>query len=132
MSGSVDPNATMHRLASTSGDVPAREMALHSLGGRCAGPVRSVDQVAFTEESALGVEEQRPHWAVCVADHGTDRQRPVTVGHCSTLAAQMLTGLKGGEMVITHPDNTITGGAGGDKPVTNKTVLRRTRVHAKK
>ncbi len=121
------------------------------------GIVRTVEPVAFTKVSALGVEEQRvwvisdftsapalwsrlgdgyrveasfilwhgdnvlqvptsslfrtkDGWAVFVVDHDTARQRAVDLGHRSALEAQVLAGLAAGEMVITHPDETITDG----------------------
>lgn len=121
------------------------------------GIVRTVEPVAFTKVSALGVEEQRvwvisdftsppvlwsrlgdgyrveasfilwhgddvlqvpasslfrtkDGWAVFVVDHDTAHQRAVTLGHRSALEAQVLRGLAAKEMVITHPDETITGG----------------------
>lgn len=121
------------------------------------GRVRTVEPVAFTKVSALGVEEQRvwvisdftsdpqswsrlgdgyrveasfilwqggdilqvpasalfrvkEGWAVYVVDHGTARQRLVVLGHRNGFAAQVLDGLKTGNVVITHPDETISDG----------------------
>jgi len=121
------------------------------------GRVRTVEPVAFTKVSALGVEEQRvwvisdftsdpqswtrlgdgyrveasfilwqgsdilqvpasalfrgkEGWTVFVVDHGKARQRPVRLGHRNGFAAQVLDGLKAGDVVITHPDETISDG----------------------
>lgn len=121
------------------------------------GRVRTVEPVAFTKVSALGVEEQRvwvisdftsdpqswsrlgdgyrveasfilwqggdilqvpasalfrvkEGWAVYVVDHDTARQRLVVLGHRNGFAAQVLDGLKTGNVVITHPDETISDG----------------------
>lgn len=49
-------------------------------------------------------------WAVFVVDHGTARQRLVVLGHRNGFAAQVLDGLKTGNVVITHPDETISDG----------------------
>jgi len=49
-------------------------------------------------------------WAVFVLDGHRARRRPVDVGHRSGLSAEILTGLKAGEMVITHPNDAIDDG----------------------
>lgn len=46
-------------------------------------------------------------WAVFVYDGNRARRRVVEVGHRSGLTAEILSGLKEGEIVITHPDDSI-------------------------
>ncbi|MCC6265713.1 MAG: HlyD family efflux transporter periplasmic adaptor subunit [Bryobacterales bacterium] len=46
-------------------------------------------------------------WAVFVKDGDRARRREVKVGQRNGLAAQILDGLKAGEQVIRHPDDTI-------------------------
>jgi len=50
-------------------------------------------------------------WAVFVADKGKARQRAIGIGHRTGTTAQIVSGLKEGEMVITHPDDAVTEGA---------------------
>ncbi|MCK9364568.1 MAG: HlyD family efflux transporter periplasmic adaptor subunit [Syntrophales bacterium] len=58
------------------------------------------------------------NWAVFVDENGRARQRVLKIGQRNGLAAEVVTGLKEGERVITHPDDAvkdgvrITGGAG--------------------
>jgi HlyD family secretion protein len=49
-------------------------------------------------------------WALFVLDGGRARLRPVEVGHRSGLTAEILSGLKAGERVITHPSDAIGNG----------------------
>jgi len=49
-------------------------------------------------------------WAVFVAEGGFARRRAVKIEHRSATAAQIVDGLKEGEMVITHPDDTVEDG----------------------
>lgn len=49
-------------------------------------------------------------WAVFVADGRRARRRPVEIGHRSGLTAEILSGLKEGETVITHPSDAINDG----------------------
>ena len=49
-------------------------------------------------------------WAVYVAEGGVARKREVTVGHRNGVAAEILGGLKAGEVVIAHPDETVSEG----------------------
>lgn len=49
-------------------------------------------------------------WAVFVVDDDTARQRTVTVGHQTGLAAQVLDGLSEGDVIITHPGSEIEDG----------------------
>jgi len=57
-------------------------------------------------------------WAVFVDEGGRARQRVVKIGQRNGLAAEIVSGLKEGERVITHPDDAvkdgvrITGGSG--------------------
>jgi HlyD family secretion protein len=52
-------------------------------------------------------------WAVFAVEQDHAQRRVVQVGHRSGLAAEILGGLKDGELVILHPDETIENG----KPV---------------
>lgn len=49
-------------------------------------------------------------WAVFVVERGTAHRRPVHTGQRSGLVAQVVDGLKAGEVVITHPDDRIADG----------------------
>jgi HlyD family secretion protein len=49
-------------------------------------------------------------WAVFVIDAGVARRRIVEVGRNNGLATQIIEGLAEGELVITHPDDTIEDG----------------------
>jgi HlyD family secretion protein len=49
-------------------------------------------------------------WAVFVVKNNKAILREVTVGHRTGLAAEILSGLTKGEMVISHPDNSIEQG----------------------
>ncbi len=49
-------------------------------------------------------------WAVFVIDDGVARRRAVEVGRNNGLVSQVINGLKEGEIVITHPDDTIEDG----------------------
>lgn len=53
-------------------------------------------------------------WSVYVIENGMAQLRTVKQGHRSALAAEILEGLREGEEVILHPDETIAAG----KPVT--------------
>ncbi len=50
-------------------------------------------------------------WAVFVVAEGRAARRAVTLGRRNGLAAQVLSGLAGGEQVIVHPDEGIEDGA---------------------
>jgi len=50
------------------------------------------------------------NWAVFVDDNGRARQRVVEVGQRNGLAAEVVSGLKEGERVITHPDDAVKEG----------------------
>lgn len=50
-------------------------------------------------------------WGVFTAENGTAVMKEVTLGHRAGLAAQVLSGLSEGEIVITHPDNAVADGA---------------------
>ncbi len=49
-------------------------------------------------------------WAVFAQEGGKAKRRAVEVGHRNGLVAQILSGLKEGEMVITHPSDQIGDG----------------------
>lgn len=49
-------------------------------------------------------------WAVFVAADGFARRKPVEVGHRNGLSAEVLKGLEEGELVVTHPDDSVTDG----------------------
>ena len=46
-------------------------------------------------------------WAVFVVENKRAHRRPVEVGHHNGLAAEVMSGITEGEVVITHPDETI-------------------------
>jgi len=52
-------------------------------------------------------------WAVFKVTGGVARRQPVQAGHRNGLVAEVLSGLDAGDLVVTHPDNTIADG----KPV---------------
>ena len=49
-------------------------------------------------------------WSVFVVDPGVARRRAVEVGHRTALAAEVIGGLKDGDLVIGHPDETVEDG----------------------
>ena len=49
-------------------------------------------------------------WAVFVVEAGFARRREVQVGHRSGVAAEIVGGLKEGDIVIAHPDETVADG----------------------
>jgi HlyD family secretion protein len=49
-------------------------------------------------------------WAVFVVEDGRARRRRVEVGHRNGLVAEIITGLRAGDRVITHPDDRIENG----------------------
>ena len=49
-------------------------------------------------------------WSVFAVENGVARRRAVDVGHRNALAAEILAGLKQGEMVVSHPDETVDDG----------------------
>ena len=49
-------------------------------------------------------------WNVFVVDSGVARRRAVEVGHRTALAAEVTSGLKDGDLVIGHPDETVADG----------------------
>jgi len=49
-------------------------------------------------------------FAVYVVEKGRAASRPVTIGRRNGLAAQLISGLKGGETVILHPGDTVSEG----------------------
>jgi HlyD family secretion protein len=50
-------------------------------------------------------------WAVFAVENNSARRRPVKIGQRTGLAAEILSGLKEGERVITHPDDAVQDGA---------------------
>jgi HlyD family secretion protein len=67
------------------------------------------DSVLQVPESALF--RHRDGWAVFMAANGRARLQPVQVGHRSGLAAEIISPLKEGELVILHPDDSLADGA---------------------
>jgi HlyD family secretion protein len=63
------------------------------------------DSVLQVPASALFRDAQG--WAVFLIEEGKARKRPVQVDHRTGLTAEVTTGLKEGEVVIAHPDDTI-------------------------
>ena len=49
-------------------------------------------------------------WAVFAVDGGVARRRPVELGHRTALAAEITGGLKQGDYVVSHPDETVADG----------------------
>lgn len=49
-------------------------------------------------------------WAVFVVENEVARRRTVQIGHRSGVAAEVLSGLRPGELVIQHPDETVEDG----------------------
>jgi HlyD family secretion protein len=49
-------------------------------------------------------------WRVFVVENGIARRRGVEVGHRNALAAEVISGLKEGDVVINHPDETVEDG----------------------
>ncbi|MGE0081352.1 MAG: efflux RND transporter periplasmic adaptor subunit [Thiohalomonadaceae bacterium] len=49
-------------------------------------------------------------WAVFVIEDGRAQRRNVTIGQRGGVQVQVLSGLEQGEVVITHPDNTLADG----------------------
>ncbi len=66
------------------------------------------DDVLQVPTSALFRYEQG--WAVFVVENGRAQRRSVELGHRSGLAAEVVSGLTQGELVITHPDDSVEGG----------------------
>ncbi len=52
----------------------------------------------------------RDGWAVFAIEGGVARRKTVEVGHRNGLAAEILTGLKDGDTVVAHPDETVEDG----------------------
>lgn len=49
-------------------------------------------------------------WAVFAVENGIAKRRIVEIGHRSALAAEITAGLKNGDLVISHPDETVADG----------------------
>lgn len=67
------------------------------------------DSVLQVPASALFRYQEQ--WAVFVAANGRAQLQPVQVGHRSGLAAEIISPLKQGELVILHPDDSLADGA---------------------
>jgi HlyD family secretion protein len=57
-------------------------------------------------------------WFAFTVENSVARRRPVQIGHRSGLAAEIVSGLKEGDVVISHPDETVQDG----KKIQAKTV----------
>lgn len=66
------------------------------------------DQVLQVPSSALFRTEDG--WAVFVVEEGRAVRKEVSIGHQSGLSAQVVDGLREGDVVITHPDDSIEEG----------------------
>ena len=49
-------------------------------------------------------------WAVFTVEGGFARRREVQIGHRSGVAAEIVAGLKEGDLVVLHPDETVSDG----------------------
>jgi len=49
-------------------------------------------------------------WAVFLVESGRAKRREVRIGHRGALEAEILQGLKAGEIVVRHPSNDIADG----------------------
>lgn len=49
-------------------------------------------------------------WAVFVVESGRARQRPVEIGQRSAEAAEVLSGLSEGDVVVLYPSNEVSDG----------------------
>ena len=49
-------------------------------------------------------------WAVFVVENGRARRRGIEVGHRNGLVAEIVSGLRAGDRIITHPDDRIEDG----------------------
>lgn len=56
---------------------------------------------------ASALFRHREDWAVFVAENGRARLQPIEVGHRSGLAAEVVSPLREGDLVIVHPDDSI-------------------------
>jgi hypothetical protein len=63
----------------------------------------------------------REDWPVFVAKNGRVRLQPVQIGHRSGLAAEIVSPLKEGDLVVLHPNDPLADGA--------RISLRRTLAH---
>jgi HlyD family secretion protein len=50
-------------------------------------------------------------WAVFVVENGRAREQPVTLGQRNARMAEVLTGVREGAQIITHPSDAVTDGA---------------------
>ena len=51
------------------------------------------------------------HWMTFLAGGGKARAIPVEIGHNSGIAAEVLSGVRAGDVVILHPPDAVTDGA---------------------
>lgn len=68
------------------------------------------ENAAVLQVPASALFRRNDGWAVFVAEDGRAQLREVTPGQRSGLAAQIVEGLKEGESVIIHPDETVGDG----------------------
>ena len=71
--------------------------------------------ILWESDSALQVPasalfRHQDKWAVFVVENGVAHRRVVEAGHRTGLAVEILSGLKEGERVITHPDDAVEDG----------------------
>lgn len=59
---------------------------------------------------ANAIFRQGDAWGVFAIENGFARRRAVELGHRTGLAAEVLKGLKAGDVVISHPDETVDDG----------------------
>lgn len=67
------------------------------------------EDVLQVPSSAL-FRDRDDRWAVFVVDNGRAHARRVEVGHRGKLAVQIVEGLAAGELVVTHPDDSLGDG----------------------
>lgn len=68
---------------------------------------------------ASALFRQGDAWAVFAVENDVARRRLVQIGHRTGLAVEILSGVKEGDRVITHPDDTVQDG----KPVAAKAAV---------
>ncbi len=59
---------------------------------------------------ASALFRHRDDWAVFVAENGRARLQPIKLGHRSGLAAEVVSPLREGDLVVVHPDDSIEDG----------------------
>ena len=73
------------------------------------------DEVLQVPSSALFRRGDK--WAVFVVDGEFAQLRAVQIGRRSGFTAQILSGVEAGELVITHPDDSIEAGVLSRRPL---------------